>query len=266
MRLISWNANRRKQVVDGQVQALLSRRPDVVALQEVTVATVPLLVRGLRDGGVEHIRSSIAAPMGTGPRALGVLIASRLPIVAELPGLPIPWAEKSLSLVLQVGDAEVEIHSVHVPAGSTNRWVKVEVLEGVARGLAQPSARHRILCGDFNTPQHETRGGEIVTWAQRMVGERIVLRARFRGGVGARWDAAERGVLAGGLRDVFRTLHGYGVDQGSWSLTRGGKTVVRRFDHIMVSAGVRPIRCEYRHEWRTANLSDHSAIEAELDF
>ena len=213
MKLISWNANRRKHVVDGQTQALLSRRPDVIALQEVTVATMPLLSRGLRDGGLEHIASSIAEPMGSGPRAFGILIASRLPFVVELPRLPIPSAEKSLSVVLRIGDAEVEVHSVHVPPGSTNSWINVEVLEGIARGLSLPSSRHRILCGDFNTPQHETRGGEIVTWAQRIDGSKIALRERFRGGAGLRWDAAERGVLAGSLEDVFRTLHGYGVDE-----------------------------------------------------
>jgi len=266
MKLISWNANRRKHVVDDQTRALLSRRPDVVALQEVTVATMPLLARGLRDGGLGHIASSIAGPIGSGPRAFGVLIASRLPFVAELPGLPIPWAEKSISVVLRIDDAEVELHSVHVPPGSTNGWIKVEVLEGIARGLSLPSLRHRILCGDFNTPQHETRQGEIVTWAQRINGSKIVLRKRMREREGARWDAAERGVLAGNLKDAFRTLHGYGVDEGSWFLTRGGTTVVRRFDHIMVSDGVQVSHCEYRHEWRAQSLSDHSAIEAVLGF
>jgi exonuclease III len=266
MKLISWNANRRKHVVDGQTRALLSRRPDVVALQEVTVATMPLLARGLRDGGLEHIAPSIAEPMGSGPRTFGVLIASRLPFVAELPGLPIPWVEKSLSMLLRIGGSELEVHSVHVPPGSTNGWIKVEILEGITRGLSLSSSRHRILCGDFTTPQHETRAGEIVTWAQRIDGNRIVLRERMRGGTGPRWDAAERGDLAGNLKDVFRTLHGFGVDEGSWFLTRGGKTVVRRFDHIMVPDGIGAIQCEYRHEWRLAGLSDHSAIETVLEF
>ena len=104
--------------------------------------------------------------------------------MAELPRLPILWAEKSLSAVVGVGDAEVEVHSVHVPPGSTNGWIKVEVLDGIARGLSLPSSRYRLLCGDFIAPQHETRTGEIVTCAQRINGSKLVLREQFWGGAG----------------------------------------------------------------------------------
>jgi len=265
LKLISWNTNRRKRAAVDQAAALLSRRPDVVALQEITRTTIPLLAARLRDGGLEHVAYSFSGPTGTGPRAFGVLIASRLPLVAELPRLPIPWAEKALSVVVRSGDAEVEIHTVHVPPGSTNGWIKVEVLEGITRGLTPPSPRHRILCGDFNTPQHETHAGEIVTWAQRIIGDRIVLRNRLRGGAGARWDAAERAMLAGSLKDVFRTVHGYNAEEASWFLERNGRLVGRRFDHIMVSTDIRAVGCEYRHQWRLDGLSDHSAIEANLE-
>ena len=160
----------------------------------------------------------------------------------------------------------VEVHSVHVPPGSTNGWIKVEILEGIARG---DSRRHLLATGSARRLQHSStrnsRGRDRYLGAADQ-GNRIVLRERMRAGTGPRWDAAERGDLTGNLKDVFRTLHGFGVDEGSWFLTRGGKTVVRRFDHIMVPDGIRAIQCEYRHEWRLAGLSDHSAIETVLEF
>jgi len=239
----------------------------VVALQEVTANTKTILADGLRSGGLEHVAFSMDAVdtvPGSGPRSLGVLIASRAPIF-KLPALPVPWPEKTLSVALPTAAGGCEIHAVHVPPGSTNSWVKVEVLEGIARGLALSANRVRVLCGDFNAPQLETPSGALVTWAQRVTGGTPTVRRRFRGGSGARWDLAERTVLAGALIDAFRSLHGYDVTEASWYLARNGRVVGRRFDHVFVSPGVRPTLCEYRHEWRTDGLSDHSAIEVELE-
>ena len=46
MKLISWNVNGRKSAVREQAQALASREPDIVALQEVR----PGSVEGWKDG------------------------------------------------------------------------------------------------------------------------------------------------------------------------------------------------------------------------
>jgi hypothetical protein len=59
---------------------------------------------------------------------------------------------------------------------------------------------HRILCGDFNTPQRESADGEVETWAGH--------HPQWR----QRWDAAERQVLTGlaayDLPDVFHQVNG----------------------------------------------------------
>lgn len=254
--------------------ALLARTPDIIALQEVTTATANMLRPALQDGGLGYIACSLSLDGGRnalGPRAFGVMIASRYPLAKDVSiEMPVCWREKVLSRVIHDGNREIEIHTVHVPPGSSNLWTKVEVLEGVFSGLRLPSVRPRILCGDFNAPQGELPSGEVVTWAQRQdrTGAAIT-RERFRGGSGARWDKAERNILVG-LRqyemfDVFRTLHGYGAVEGSWFTTRNGRPVARRFDHIFASHTFHPIRCAYIHEWRVGGLSDHSAIEAELE-
>ena len=53
MRLISWNLNGRRAKAHAQVAALLACEPDVVALQEVTRSTLPILRVALIDGFVD---------------------------------------------------------------------------------------------------------------------------------------------------------------------------------------------------------------------
>jgi exonuclease III len=172
--------------------------------------------------------------------------------------------------VIQCPEGDFEVHTAHVPPGSSNLWVKIEVLEGIFRGLKGRSQRPRIFCGDLNTPQSETASGDVVTWAQRLSASgRVVLRRRIRGGPGVRWDAAERAILTGlgqsGMTDVFRSFHGYGSSPASWVLRRKDKAIGRRFDHIFASSEFQVVRCSYLHEWRELGYSDHSALEAELE-
>ena len=166
------------------------------------------------------------------------------------------------------------LHTVHVPPGSSNGWVKVEVLEAIYAGLARLHESPQVLCGDFNTPQLELPSGEVVTWAQRMTETGPRLRGRFRGGDGARWDAAERRVLVGlsdfGLVDVFRYMHGYEREAASWVHMRKGRESPRRFDHVFTSKELTTRSCEYLDGPRQQGLSDHAPLEVEfvprLDF
>ena len=106
-----------------------------------------------------------------------------------------------------------------------------------------------------------------MTWAQDGDGlGRVRLAGQIRGGSGLGWDAGERNILSGlqpfGLRDVFRSLHGYEVDACSWVVRRKGLVRRRRFDHVFASERLKAISCEYVTAWREARLSDHAAIEA----
>jgi endonuclease/exonuclease/phosphatase family metal-dependent hydrolase len=206
-----------------------------------------------------------------GSRRYGRLLASRYPLRPIVPGLfDVSWPKRVLSAQVFIPGAAVEVHTTHIPPGSTNGWTKIDMLRGLYSGLARPSAIPRILCGDFNTPQAERLGPIVVTWAQRIRPDgTIALCASVRGRPGAAWDEAERSVLLGlaayDLPDVFRALHGYGIEAFSWVLRRGTRTVPRRFDHIFASASLRPTACAYIHELRECGLSDHAAIEAIFD-
>jgi endonuclease/exonuclease/phosphatase family metal-dependent hydrolase len=171
-----------------------------------------------------------------------------------------------LSVLLATPLGELTLHNVHAPNGSANGWAKIEVLEAVYAGVSAGCDRQTLLCGDFNTPQCELPSGEIVTWAQDVDGQgRVRLAGQILGGSGQRWDAGERNILSGlqsfGLRDVFRSLHGYEVDACSWVLQRKGLVRRRRFDHIFASLRLEAISCEYVTTWRENGLSDHAAIE-----
>ena len=273
MKLISWNTNHRTRQALDQAQAILQRAPDVVALQEIVSSSFKLMTAALTSGGLSHIVTTVREPPfdRRGPRAFGVLIASRYPLLDDgtVSKLAVPWEEKAVSAVIMAPHAELELHTVHVPPGSSNGWVKIEVLEAVFAGLSRPTDRPRLLCGDFNIPQRELFSGEIVTWAQRIgPSGQISLKTRFRGGSGLRWDTAERNILSGlqqfGMRDVYRGLHGYKIDASSWVLRRKGTSIVRRFDHLFASEQVHVVRCAYLNEWREGGLSDHAGIEAEF--
>ena len=276
MRLISWNLNGRRAKAHDQVAALLAREPDVVALQEVTRSTLPLLQAALIHGGLLHVADSFSLTPTTfqavGPRKYGQITASRHPLTAAAPKrFRVPWPERVLSVHINCGGRDLEVYNTHVPPGSSNGWVKIDALEGIFAALAVPAAHPRILCGDFNTPQAELPSGEVVTWAQRRTaggGWRVV--GKRQGRAGSDWDAGERRVLTGlaafDLVDVYRALHGYEVSESSWVLARHGEETGRRFDHVFASRELHPVSCCYLHNLRTNGLSDHAPIEATFEF
>jgi exonuclease III len=272
-RIITWNVAGRRAKVPQQLSYLVERSPDIVALQEVRPSTGKLLMDGLAEKlGLRFGNWSLEAIEGplSPRRSLGVLIASRFPYVGEArrPLRP-PWSEKALSLCFDCPFGSLDVHSIHVPPGSSNGWVKIETLESVIDAMSIRHEHPVIVAGDFNAPQAELPSGELVTWAQRKRPDgSFVLRKRIRGGPGERWDLAERGVLRGlsqyGVEDVYRAAHGHGAVDGSWIYRRGGKEWPRRFDHILASEHVGPRGVRYLHEARKAELSDHSPLE--LDF
>ena len=273
LRLISWNVNGRRRS-DEQLHPVFERRPDIIALQEVTAASLPRIRETLIAAGLLYISDSFALAPDlselTGPRRYGELAASRWPLTPEAQGrFHIPWPERVLTSHVDAGGRRIAIHTTHIPPGASNGWIKIRTLTGLFEGLAVPSDVSRILCGDFNTPQAETLDGQVVTWAQRPIrsGGWRVARA-FRGGSGEAWDAAERGVLTGLARfdlvDVYRATNGYARTAASWVARRGDSTIRRRFDHVFASQDLRPIACQYLHDLRERGLSDHSPIEADF--
>jgi exonuclease III len=266
-RLISWNVAYRWGCLDQQLAMVLERGPDVLALQEVTAATLPRWRVGLEANGYHVVSSFDLAPDSAilmGPRKYGVLIATR----QEHQPLPpdtfaIPWPERALSVVTDSPWGAIEIHATYIPCGASHDLIKIETFEGIADRLRQPSERLRILCGDFNSPHYEYSDGTVVVFGQYVRANGTILDA----GDG-RWAQGEHSVITGlknyDLSDVFRARNGYTEKEWSWVRQIWGKPCGGRFDHIFASAALQAITCRYWHEWREDGLSDHAPIEADF--
>lgn len=254
LELLSWNVAGRTRLLDRQAAAVGRREPDVVALQELRMSTLPRWREALAADGLMHALDSSAF---IGSRRLFNLTASRWELT-ELPAVPAPQPERILSAVIETPAGQVELHNAHLPPAPSNGLVKVETCEALHERLARPCERHRILCGDLNTPRYESTEGEVETFASN--------HPEWE----ERWDAAERSILVGlaewDLHDAFRALNGYERRDASWVLhTRARRKSAHRLDHILASRSLGAARCDYLHEWREAGLSDHSPIEATFD-
>jgi endonuclease/exonuclease/phosphatase family metal-dependent hydrolase len=248
-----------------QAAALASRTPDVVALQEVTERTLPLWRAALPQIGLPHVRSSLDAGDRTrAPRArrsTGVLVACAAGLDDASARLNVPWPETALAVAADTPLGSVEVHCAHVP-NAANGWVKPRTLEAVRASLEAAAPRPRVVCGDFNTPRRELESGEVISFARDS-------RGRLRPERGCEWDQAELGVVPGlrdlGYSDAFRSLHGYGAPEPSWTWRRiAGHAGGWRLDHLFTSAELEALACTYHHVWRDDGLSDHSALEADV--
>lgn len=264
-RVLTWNVARRVSRLEEQAAAVAARELDVLALQEVTARTLPLWREACGAIGLGHVLASLddADPRRepASRRRTGVLIAARAALT-PVERLPVPWAETTLGALAHLGTGPLVVHDVHVP-NAANGWVKVRTLEAVRAGLEHSPPAARVLCGDLNTPRREHPDGRVVSFARDS-------RERLREERGSEWDAGELGVVPGlrelGYQDAFRTLHGYASREPSWTWQRrAGHGGGWRLDHLFASPELRPLRCAYHHDWRDDGLSDHSALEADLE-
>lgn len=262
MRVITWNVARRVSRIAEQAMALAGREPDLVALQEVTRGTVALWRAALGTIGLPNVACSLddADPLRepANRRSTGVMIAAREP-VEPVACLGVPWPETALAVLAP----SVRVDTVHVP-NAANGWVKVRTLQAIRAGVAAPPQGHhaRIVCGDFNVPRREHPDGTVISFARDS-------REKLRPERGVEWDEAELGVVPGlrdfGFSDAFRTVHGYARREPSWTFRRmGGHDGGWRLDHLFVSPGFEVLESRYHHGWRDADLSDHSALEADV--
>jgi exodeoxyribonuclease-3 len=255
LRLVTWNVAGRVTRQPEQAAAIAAVGADVVALQEVTARTLPLWRDALARAGFVASETALdGAPRVSGRRLLGALTAAREPLARLALPADVPWPERVLCCA--VGD--VEVVNVHSPISPAPDLAKVRTHEALFAYLVAAGAGPRVLCGDMNTPRRELPDGEILTFAHDSSG-------RLRPERGERWHDAERALVRGlrdhGWIDAFRSLHGYGEREASWTFAgdRGGW----RLDHVLVH-GLEPVASAYAHDWRRAGLSDHSALIVDL--
>lgn len=181
------------------------------------------------------------------------------------------WTRRTLFALLHSPWGEIEITNVYItpanhyePDANGGRqlypYLKLDLLAGVYQTLATPAYRPRLLCGDFNAPQHERENGEIITWGYLKRHGDYILKY-------PRQHELELGILRElstyDLHDVYRSLHGYAgqTQEEGWSWCYRNH-VRYRFDHIFVSNILRPHQARYLHAFHQSRLSDHAPLEA----
>ena len=269
MKVISWNVGRSYKNIDNQL-SILKEDPDIMCLQEVTQKSFNIFKKKLNKK-FNYISFSLDLipdkNLLIGPRRLGVLIASKYKTeLRKITEFELPWRERVLNLNIY-NKKKIKFYGVYIPPGSSNKWIKIETLEGLFRGLSKKNNSPTIMCGDFNIPQEENTKG-VITFAQKIQkNNEIITKKSFRGGSGFRWDAAERSIFENnGLYDLFdcyRNLHP-NKKEYSFYIERKNKIVAKRgFDHFFCSK-LKPIKVKYLHSYREKKFSDHSPMLMEL--
>ena len=279
IKLMSWNINGRtdKKVLGDQLSKIKNENADILALQEVKPKILERFKKELAESGLRHVETRSATQSYTSKaRDSSLLIASRWE-VKQIEIAKVPWEESVLSVVINSPRGEIEIHTTHIPPGSSNGWIKIDTFDGIFNALAKKSNRHRILCGDFNSPKTEHRNGESIE--SIMFGDDIgyAFRRELTSPSDERvWGQRERRVICDlanyDLADTYRERHGYGKTQHSHF--NKNKDTRGRFDHIFSSRSLNPKKCDYLHSLRKGNnnkclyryekgdLSDHSPVYA----
>ena len=276
MKCITWNLKGISGKASKQMDAIIQLQPDIIAFQEVTLNSIDIIRKQLSSSYASIVNSLELVQdksVLVGARRYGVLIASNYKIQTLDPKLfDIPWQERILSANIIHPKDTIEFHTAYIPPGSTNRWKKIETLEGIYKRLAVQTDTKRILCGDFNTPQDELVKYGAVTFAQKINKIGVPkLKESFRGGSGKRWDEGERKILEGlrkyNLIDAYRHIHSIPKKAYSFEFVRKGKVVSqRRFDHFFCSKECYPISAEYLDKLRRNKLSDHSPLVVQFKY
>ena len=275
LKCFTWNLGHRLKKIPSQIKAVVDRNPNIIAFQEVTLESSKIIKKILSSSYkniVDSFELSSDQSLWNGPRRLGELIATNYELKPKPQNeFDIPWQERVLGVDITIPNETIEFYNTYIPPGSTNRWKKIETLEGLYKGLAIHSKRKRILCGDFNTPQDELLKYGVCTFAQKINKKGVPkLRKIFRGGSGNRWDQGERNVLEGlkefNLVDAYRQLHPIPKKAYSFVIERKGRVVAkRRFDHFFLSKEFKIKSIEYLHQFRESGLSDHSPLELVIE-
>jgi len=271
MKIITWNLNSRtnEETLKGQFSFLRSGDFDVITLQEVTLNSELFFKESFNNMFVLSSFDLVEdKSILVNKRKYGQLVISKEPIkFISDQCTEIPFPERLLSCFIEASG--IEIHTTHVPPGSSNGVIKVEHFEGVFSYLSKRMEKTRILTGDFNSPKLELDTGEIITWGQKIGASgrpRISVNSKWKHEcTGERWDLAERNIIenhkALGLQDAFRTKNGYENTSGSWFTNMGQG---RRYDHIFSSVNLSVNDAFYDHAPREEKLSDHSPLIVEL--
>lgn len=271
-RIISWNTAKRLKRIEGQISFLEDSKADIIALQEIIPSTEKVFKRELANNYPYQISSfdlAVDKSILNKKRMFGELFLSKFPLVPQNPkNVNVPWHERILTVKAKIDRNLLTLHTTHIPPGSSNGWIKVEMIDGIVDHLIENKNEFPVvLCGDFNTPKFESKEFGLVTFAQNLKKNgQPSNKKSFRGGLGVDWDKSERSLFEKlrnhKILETFRQLNPTLFEAYSWSFSRKGKVFRHRFDHIFASDDLIAQQCEYLYP--EESLSDHLPISAKF--
>lgn len=280
MKLMSWNANaskikrikNKKSKLDNQIEAIANVKADIVTLQEVSNEVSTYFKEKLSEIGFVCVETS---HQFEGPPQYGVILASRWSLEIQPSFFDIPWQRCALSAIVKSNYGEIELHTVHVPNGRNHRCRKIDTFNGIYDALSQKSKRHRILCGDFNSPDKEFVDEQVIkviTFDEKNekcdpIKGKDCERKVLNGLTKAEYDLADSYIellkkrAAEHGRSLQDELNGYNTLEYS-HVNNNPQTPRRRLDHIFSSTSLNPEECGYLHSFLDEGLSDHAPVYA----
>ena len=268
MKIVTWNLNSRtnNKTLKNQCNYLQEGEFDIITLQEVLMVSQDFFKNFF--SGMHSVSSFDLVEDKSvleRNRKFGQLIISKNPIELLERCKEIPFPER----VLSGKTGNLEVHTTHIPPGSSNGVIKVKHFEGLYNYLSRRKDSLKLLTGDFNSPKFELKDGEIITWGQKLGKSgkpRIAINPKWKHQcTGERWDSAERSIIENhtllGMKDAFREKNGYEDFSGSWFTNQGQG---RRYDHVFTSRQIYVENSFYDHQPRINGLSDHSPLIVEL--
>jgi exodeoxyribonuclease-3 len=253
LKIATWNVNSLKVRLPHVLDWLASAAPDVLALQETKTKDEVFPVDAFRERGFEVSFSGQ-------PTYNGVALVSRAPIadvVTALDGFEDPQRR-----VLAATIDGIRIWNLYVPNGqsvdSDKYQYKLRWLEALRSRIAAELKRHPdcILLGDFNIAPEDRDVHDPEAWRGQVLcsePEREALR----------------GLLALGLRDVFRNFEQAEKSFSWWDYRQAAfrRDLGLRIDLILASQSLagRCTACRIdREPRRLERPSDHTPVIAEF--
>ncbi len=231
LRVVSQNTAKRVRTADVLTRHICGHDPDVIALQEITLAQLSRWRELLEAHGYRHCIT--AQNHG---RTGGALLASRLPIAfRDL------HTDASLAPRIAAGTIDgFNLASVYFPVGRYSpRWS--DFYADITRKI---EIHEFILVGDFQMVVQETEisSGTFRRWKRDI--SFLTMQQMLQ-----HW------------RDAFRSIHGPGKIAFSHQHISGARWLI---DHAFVPPTLEILGCEIDWQPIEAGLSDHAALIVDL--
>ncbi|MYK80344.1 MAG: hypothetical protein F4023_11905 [Acidobacteria bacterium] len=172
MRIATSSVRSIRKRLPAVLDWLADRKPDIVALQKISVSEAAFPTRVLAENGYH---SAAFGPAGRTDYGVAVLSRQELPKpVIRFRGLPCPEANEARLLTVDIG--EVRFSSIYAPYGNPRKHGNEQAIERRVAWLRRLrehvqkegyTERPSLLCGDFNVLPDGRRARPRSAYSQR---------------------------------------------------------------------------------------------------